>query len=261
MGSSNIELRLQGDFEISIGSAQENDVRLDGLKDRQAVLRRKGGRLFLKSLVPSDDAWLNGNPLRQGAWQEVTRYDEILLSEVFLQLSPKFFLGADRVGVDTTRLYLKLPSQKDLWLCEGAYLRAVPGSMTGVMGPAGCGKTVLLNLLAGYLKPDDGLITIGNAFDPNRDLEVLRDFVGYVPQGDVLFSDLTVQQSLDYRLQLKFPDMERSVRNRLIRDTCGQLGFEGERASKFLHTLIGSSNGERRGLSGGRGNGPISLTN
>ncbi len=119
------------------------------------------------------------------------------------------------------------------------------------MGPAGSGKTVLLNLLAGYLKPDDSLITIGNTFDPNRDLQVLRDFVGYVPQGDVLFSDLTVQQSLDYRLQLKFPDMEKSVRDRLIQDTCRQLGFEGERVSKFLHTLIGSSNGARRGLSGG----------
>ena len=251
MGSSNIELRLQGDFEISIGSAEENDVRLDGLKDRQAILRRKGGRLFLKSLVLSSDAWLNGNALRPGAWQEVTRYDEILLSEVFLQLSPKFFLGADRVGVDTTRLYLKFPLEKDLWLCEGAYLRAQPGSMTGIMGPAGCGKTVLLNLLAGYLRPDDGLVTIGNNFEPNRDLEVLRDFVGYVPQGDVLFSDLTVQQSLDYRLQLKFPDMEKGVRNRLIVNTCGQLGFEGERAARFLHTLIGSAEGGRRGLSGG----------
>ena len=251
MGSANIELRLQGDFEISIGSAEENDVRLDGLEDRQAILRRKGGRLFLKSLVSSDGAWMNGNPLRQGSWQEVTRYDEILLSEVFLQLSPKFFLGADRVGVDTTRLYLKLSSQKDLWLCNGAYLRATPGSLTAIMGPAGCGKTVLLNLLAGYLKADEGLVTIGGIFDPNRDLRELRDFVGYVPQGDVLFSDLTVQQSLDYRLQLKFPDMEKSVRNRLIQDTCGQLGFEGERASKFLHTLIGSSNGGRRGLSGG----------
>ena len=251
MGSANIELRLQGDFEISIGSAEENDVRLDGLEDRQAILRRKGGRLFLKSLVSSDGAWMNGNPLRQGSWQEVTRYDEILLSEVFLQLSPKFFLGADRVGVDTTRLYLKLSSQKDFWLCNGAYLRATPGSLTAIMGPAGCGKTVLLNLLAGYLKADEGLVTIGGIFEPNRDLRVLRDFVGYVPQGDILFSDLTVQQSLDYRLQLKFPDMEKSVRNRLIQATCGQLGFEGERASKFLHTLIGSSNGGRRGLSGG----------
>ena len=119
------------------------------------------------------------------------------------------------------------------------------------MGPAGCGKTVLLNLLAGYLKPDEGLVTIGNNFEPNRDLEVLRDFVGYVPQGDVLFSDLKVQQSLDYRLQLKFPDMEQSVRNRLIQDTCGQLGFEGDRASRFLDTLIGSAEGGRRGLSGG----------
>ena len=252
MGSSNIELRLQGDFEISIGSAEKNDVQLDGLEDRQAILRRKGGRLFLKSLVSSDGAWMtDGNPLRQGSWQEVTRYDEILLSEVFLQLSPKFFLGTDRVGVDTTRLYLKLSSQKDVWLCNGAYLRATLGSLTGIMGPAGCGKTVLLNLLAGYLKADDGLVTIGGTFDPNRDLRMLRDFVGYVPQGDVLFSDLTVQQSLDYRLQLKFPDMEKSVRNRLIQDTCTQLGFEGERASKFLHTLIGSSNGARRGLSGG----------
>ncbi len=251
MGSSNIQLSLQGDFEISIGSAEENDVRLGGLEDRQAVLRRRGGRLFLKSLVSSDGAWMNGSPLHQGSWQEVTRYDEILLSEVFLQLSPKFFLGNDRVGVDTTRLYLKLSSQKDLWLCEGAYLRATPGSMTGIIGPAGCGKTVLLNLLAGYLKPDDGLVTIGASFDPSRDLEVLRDFVGYVPQGDVLFSDLTVQQSLDYRLQLKFPDMEKSVRHRLIRDTCRQLGFEGERASRFLNTVIGSSNGAHRGLSGG----------
>ena len=251
MSSSNIELSLDGDFEISIGSAEGNDVQLEGLEERQAVLKRQGDRLFLQSIANSNSAWVNGRGLRQGFWHEVTRYDEILLSEVFLQLSPKFFLGKDRVGVDTTRLYLKLKSDQDFWLCNGAYLRANPGSLTAIVGPAGCGKTVLLNLLAGYLKPDDGRVTIGETFDPNRDLRKLRDFLGYVPQGDILIPDLTVHQSLDYRLRLKFPDMERNTRTRLIQDTCKQLGFEGERAGKFLNTLIGSSNGARRGLSGG----------
>src|SRR5664279_816876 len=38
-----------------------------------------------------------------------------------------------------------------------------PGKLTVLMGPSGCGKSTLAYLLAGYLEPDAGTITLGGA--------------------------------------------------------------------------------------------------
>ena len=37
-----------------------------------------------------------------------------------------------------------------------------PGSLTGLLGPNGCGKTTLLKLLSGVLKPDLGSVRLGD---------------------------------------------------------------------------------------------------
>lgn len=250
MRDSNVPLRLSGDFEIVLGGNSECDVVLPDLQARHAKLMRIGDRLFLKDLGSENGTYVNRRRLRSGRWQEVTRFDELLLGDRIVNLSPKFFLGRDRLGLDTTRLRYLLRRSRRV-LCDGAYLRARPGRVTAILGPAGCGKTVFLSLLNGSLVPTEGKVRIGKSFDPAQDRRLLRDFVGYVPQDDTLIPDLTVRQSLHYRLRLKFPDMSESIRHRLIRETCGRLGFHASRVDVFLDSRIGSADSRRRGLSGG----------
>ncbi len=72
-----------------------------------------------------------------------------------------------------------------------------------ILGPAGCGKSVLLKLANGLLKPDSGTITVlGNQVSSMREVDLfkLRERIGMVFQESALFDSLSVEDNVAYRL-------------------------------------------------------------
>jgi molybdate transport system ATP-binding protein len=76
------------------------------------------------------------------------------------------------------------------------------GRVTGLFGASGAGKTSLINIIAGLLKPDRGIVTLdGEALDDtaaNLHIPPYRRRIGYVFQDARLFPHLDVRQNLDY---------------------------------------------------------------
>ena len=73
-----------------------------------------------------------------------------------------------------------------------------------ILGPAGCGKSVLLKLANGLLRPDSGSIEVfGEAIDslPERKLFALRARIGMVFQESALFDSLSVEENVAYQLR------------------------------------------------------------
>jgi molybdate transport system ATP-binding protein len=74
--------------------------------------------------------------------------------------------------------------------------------VTALFGPSGAGKTTVVNMIAGLLKPDRGRITLDNdtLFDSEKriDLPAHRRRIGYVFQEGRLFPHLSVAANLDY---------------------------------------------------------------
>ena len=83
--------------------------------------------------------------------------------------------------------------------------RLESGNMVGIMGGSGVGKTTLLNLLHGKLKPENGNIYI-NGYDIHEDAHLLKGLIGYVPQDDMLIEELTVYQNMYFNARLCFGD-------------------------------------------------------
>ncbi len=83
--------------------------------------------------------------------------------------------------------------------------RVESGNMIGIMGGSGVGKTTMLNLLHGKIKPTSGHIYI-NGYDINEDSEQLKGLIGFVPQDDMLIEELTVYQNLYFNARLCFGD-------------------------------------------------------
>ncbi len=77
------------------------------------------------------------------------------------------------------------------------------GQLIGIMGGSGVGKSTLLNLLTGKLSPKSGRVLI-NGHDIHIDKRSVEGIIGYVPQDDLLFEDLTVYQNLYYNAKLCF---------------------------------------------------------
>ncbi len=76
------------------------------------------------------------------------------------------------------------------------------GGVTALIGPSGAGKTSIINMIAGLLRPDSGRIRLDGAdlYDSLSGLDVPahRRRIGYVFQEGRLFPHMTVAQNLDY---------------------------------------------------------------
>ncbi len=72
-----------------------------------------------------------------------------------------------------------------------------------ILGPAGCGKSVLMKLANGLMRPDSGTIQVfGEEITtmPEKDLYKLRARIGMVFQESALFDSLSVEDNVAYRL-------------------------------------------------------------
>ena len=94
------------------------------------------------------------------------------------------------------------------------------GSTVTVMGGSGSGKTVLLRLTAGLIKPDKGRIrTLGIDTTPLREeaLLPLRRRMGFVFQGAALFDSLTAYENVAYPLREHLSLSESEIADRVHR--------------------------------------------
>jgi len=86
---------------------------------------------------------------------------------------------------------------------------AASGGLTALLGPSGAGKTSVLNMVAGLLRPDRGRIVVGGdvLFDSAAgiDLPVQQRRSGYVFQDGRLFPHLRVRDNLLFGWKLASP--------------------------------------------------------
>jgi len=67
----------------------------------------------------------------------------------------------------------------------------------GLIGPNGSGKTTTQRMLTTILQPTSGTIKYKNHDLENGDINNIRRIIGYVPQGESLYGDLTIGENLD----------------------------------------------------------------
>lgn len=95
---------------------------------------------------------------------------------------------------------------------ENISFKVSPGETRILLGPAGSGKSVLLKLANGLMRPDSGTITVfGEEINtmPEEQLFQLRGRIGMVFQEGALFDSLTVRDNVAYRLiEQKVPEEE-----------------------------------------------------
>ena len=71
------------------------------------------------------------------------------------------------------------------------------GSVCGLVGPDGAGKTTTLRVLAGLLRPDGGRALVAGV-DVGRDPEGVKSLIGYIPQRFSLAGDLTIAENIAF---------------------------------------------------------------
>lgn len=122
------------------------------------------------------------------------------------------------------------------------------GEMIGVMGGSGVGKSTLVNILNGTMAPQSGKIMI-NGLDLYLEKQALEGVIGFVPQDDLLFDELTVYENLYYSSRLCLADRDPGELSRQVEgilDELNQLETMDLKVGSPLEKTI--SGGQRKRL-------------
>ncbi|WP_373538857.1 ABC transporter ATP-binding protein/permease [Chamaesiphon sp.] len=79
-----------------------------------------------------------------------------------------------------------------------------PGQLIAIVGGSGAGKSTLMRVLLGNEAPTSGTIHL-NGVELRENYDLFRQQIGYVPQDDIVHSDLTVEESLCCAAKLRLP--------------------------------------------------------
>lgn len=122
------------------------------------------------------------------------------------------------------------------------------GEIVALLGPNGHGKTTLLRVISGLVQPSSGTIHFsGEALAGKRPDQIVARGLIHIPQGDLIFSDMMVQENL---LLGAFVKEAYSHRAEQLEKVFAMFPRLRERAGQTASTLSG---GERRMLAIGRG--------
>lgn len=122
------------------------------------------------------------------------------------------------------------------------------GKMIGVMGGSGTGKTTLLNIMNGKVKPTLGTIEV-NGIDLHKNPKALEGVIGNVSQDDLLIEELSVFENLYYGARLCMGDLTDQELAKKVVDLLKALGLYEIRRLKVgsvLDKVI--SGGQRKRL-------------
>lgn len=102
--------------------------------------------------------------------------------------------------------------------CDFASFRAVDnvsfsiktGEIVGLLGPNGAGKTTTMRMITGFLEPSGGVIRIdGKAISDHP--KASKQSIGYMPESAPLYSDMIVQDYLNFVAEVQGVDAESKV--------------------------------------------------
>lgn len=124
-------------------------------------------------------------------------------------------------------------------------LEAASGELIGVLGGSGVGKSTLFNVLNGNLIPQHGSISI-NGHQYSDEPDRIRRCIGFVPQDDSLFENLTVYENLYYTARLALGNHSAAELNELVIEKLNEFGLLPVKAMKVGSAISRNISGGQR---------------
>eukprot|EP01083_Nonionella_stella_P291600 992123_1 len=152
----------------------------------------------------------------------------------------QFFMD---IEFNNLSLHLKSNGKTILSQCSG---RIHCGTITGIMGPSGAGKTSFLYTLCGKAASYGNITGDILINGEQRPISDFKDVVGFVPQSDAMTPQMTVKEMLQFNANFRLSaDAGYHYKKSVVRDVMKLLKIQGIR-----HSFIGDD--VNRGISGGQ---------
>jgi len=226
--------------EISIGRDSESDIVLDhvSVSKKHAIIQIIDEKCRLVDNNSTNGIIVNG--------QRISHQYKLQEKDVILITNSKLIFGNGKISyccyksgisVDATNI-TKMVDKGRKTICDNVSLNINPCEFVAIVGGSGAGKSTVMNCISGYTMPTEGSISV-NGVDLYDNFDALKNIIGYVPQQDIVFDDLTVADMLSYAAKLRLPkDLSNEEYNWVIAHAIDTVELTPHK-DKFIRNLSG----------------------
>jgi len=201
-------LSMEAKSEITIGRDSSATICLPhvSVSKCHATIRREGTGYYL-----TDNGSTNGvviNNKRIFGKVKLHEKDVISITNsklIFTSSAIHYCCFKSGISVDASDIVIERgKGTKKFLTCNHVNLNIKPGELVAIIGGSGAGKSTVLNCLCGYLNPSQGEVYI-NSINLYQNFDFLKKIIGYVPQSDIVYDNLTLYDMLHYTAKLRLP--------------------------------------------------------
>ena len=197
-----------------IGRAQGCDVCLPHpqVSRQHALIRREGSSLVLYDNHSTNGVMVNGRMMQQGRSHALADGDRISIACFTLNFRNGYLycqehkggVSLEAIDVCKTVKDSNKGKNKTKNITDHVSLKIEPGEFVAIIGGSGAGKSTVMNCLSGMTDFTSGEVLVDG--EPlNVGSTTLRSIIGYVPQADIVYDDLTLERMLMYSAKLRMP--------------------------------------------------------
>ena len=227
---------------ISIGSSGSCDIVLSpaGVAKHHATIHHTSNKTSITDELSLNGVYVNGKTIPQSENIPLNNLDIIFIGNTKLILSDNkliyqiFEKGIQLDAIDIVKdVKIKFKTRQ---ISSHVSMSIKPSEFVAFVGGSGAGKSTFMKCISGVDRPTSGTVLL-NGENLYENYENLKYNIGYVPQDDIVFSNLTLHDTLQYAAKLRMPDntsaKERNQRIKEVLDIVSLTDFENSYIRQF----------------------------
>ncbi len=222
---------------ITIGRASTNDIVIDHVSVSRihAIVTKENDGYYIADNNSLNGTYVNGN--RITGKTRLNAGDKIIILSAKLYFdgsSVAYQISNDGLSVSAVNLS-KVVTNSGIkkTIINDVSFNIESGSFVALVGGSGAGKSTLMDCLNGFRPATSGHVIV-NGEDFYSNYNSYKSIIGYVPQQDVVYKNLTVEQMLSYSAELRMPsDTTPQERNARISQVIKDVSLEGKENLKI----------------------------
>lgn len=194
---------------ILIGRAGDCDVTLENIsvsRHHAEICRTPENTYTIADLGSFNGVFVNGERILES---HVLKDRDVigLANAVLIYTAGMLLYKSDNGGVcvimkDVSRV-VKNRREKKLIL-QNVTLTIEPNTFVAIIGGSGAGKSTVMNAMSGFEQATAGHVYL-NQMDLYQNYAVAKNMIGYVPQQDIIYENLTLWEMLTYSARMRMP--------------------------------------------------------
>ena len=231
-----------GQGNTTLGRGMENDIVMDSpaFSRKHAVFSRKGDQIAVMDCGSLNGIYVNGKRLLS---------PELLHEKDVVQIAGSLFILTGNTILfqkETSGVSVRMDNiskvvgrnRREKAILQHVSCEIGSNEFVAIIGGSGAGKTTVMNAMSGF-DPDVFGAVYCNGIDLHRNFSTLKNMIGFVPQQDIIYENLTLRSMLSYTAKLKMAsDVSADERERRITKVLEMVGLS-EHGRTYIRKLSG----------------------